>query len=118
MPAANVKPYVLRYHFPVTRRRRDKPFAGASSLSAGFEWNEYLPYTDANNSEMQMLRAADRWRFALAPALVAPPGQQWSYNGGCTERLGAVVSRATNRPLEQYAREVLFAPLGTSEVEW
>jgi CubicO group peptidase (beta-lactamase class C family) len=32
--------------------------------------------------------------------------------------LGAIVSRATGRPIEQYAHEVLFSPLGISDVEW
>ena len=32
--------------------------------------------------------------------------------------LGAVVSRATRRSIEQYAHDVLFSPLGASDVDW
>jgi CubicO group peptidase (beta-lactamase class C family) len=88
------------------------------TMSAGFEWNEYIPYTDPTNSERQMLEAGDRWRFALTPNLVASPGAIWNYNGGSTELLGAVVSRGTGQAIDAYAREVLFSPLGIEDVEW
>ena len=35
------------------------------TMSAGLEWDENLPYTNPNNSEVAMLRSADRWRFAI-----------------------------------------------------
>jgi CubicO group peptidase (beta-lactamase class C family) len=88
------------------------------TMSAGFAWDEYIPYTDPANSERQMLASADRWRFALAPKLVAPPGAVWNYNGGCTELLGAVVSKAVGRRIDEYVREVLFEPLGIEDFEW
>jgi CubicO group peptidase (beta-lactamase class C family) len=88
------------------------------TMSAGFEWDEYIPYSNPHNSEMQMLRSPDRCRFALAPRLVTPPGASWNYNGGCTELLSAVVSRAAGQRIDEYARQVLFGPLAIEDVEW
>jgi CubicO group peptidase (beta-lactamase class C family) len=87
-------------------------------MSSGQEWNEYIPYSDPNNSEMAMLRSGDRWRFALQAELVAAPGSIWNYSGGCTELLGAVISRATGKAIDAFAREALFEPLGISDVGW
>jgi CubicO group peptidase (beta-lactamase class C family) len=88
------------------------------TMSAGFEWDEYIPYTDPNNSDSQMWRAPDRFRFALAQRLVSSPGATWNYNGGCTEILGAVASSATGQRIDDYARQVLFETLGIEDVEW
>jgi CubicO group peptidase (beta-lactamase class C family) len=87
-------------------------------MSSGLEWNEYLPYTDPNNSEIAMLRSGDRWRFALQPRLVVTPGLEWNYSGGCTELLAAVIRKATGKPIEAFAHETLFSPLGITDVQW
>jgi CubicO group peptidase (beta-lactamase class C family) len=88
------------------------------TMSSGQEWNEYLPYTDPKNSEMAMLRSGDRWHFALQQPIVAAPGSEWNYNGGCTELLGAVIHKVSEKPIEEFASETLFAPLGISDVSW
>ena len=88
------------------------------TMSAGLEWDENLPYTNPNNSEVAMLRSADRWRFALQPRVVVGPGLDWNYSGGCTELLGAVVRKAARQPIEEFAQETLFSPLGIPDAEW
>jgi CubicO group peptidase (beta-lactamase class C family) len=88
------------------------------TMSSGQEWNEYLPYTDPKNSEMVMLRSGDRWHFALQQPIVAAPGSEWNYNGGCSELLGAVIHKVSGKPIEEFASETLFAPLGISDVSW
>ena len=42
----------------------------------------------------------------------------WTYNGGGTELLGNILERVSGKPLEAFAREVLFQPLGISDFEW
>jgi CubicO group peptidase (beta-lactamase class C family) len=80
------------------------------SMTAGWEWNEDLPYRDPLNSETQMDAAADRYRFILERPIVAKPGQQFTYNGGCTALLAAVIERWTKMPLDKYAEQTLFKP--------
>lgn len=88
------------------------------TMSAGLEWNEYLPYSNPANSEIVMYRSPDRWRFALSPRIFAPAGAEWNYSGGCTELLGAVVRKAAGVPLEAFAQEALFTPLDVPDVDW
>ena len=89
------------------------------TMSSGLDWHEFdVPYTDAANSEIRMDTAPDPYRFALEQPMVAPPGQIWNYNSGSTELLGAVLRKATGKPLDQLARTMLFGPLGITDVEW
>jgi CubicO group peptidase (beta-lactamase class C family) len=89
------------------------------TMSSGLDWHESdVPYTDAANSEIRMDASPDPYHFALEQPMVAPPGQIWNYNSGSTELLGAVLRKATGKPLDQLALTMLFGPLGITDVEW
>jgi CubicO group peptidase (beta-lactamase class C family) len=89
------------------------------TMSSGLEWHESdIPYTDAKNSENRMNFSSDPFRFALRQPVVAPPGKVWNYNSGSSELLGAILWKATGKPVDQLARTLLFEPLGITDVEW
>jgi CubicO group peptidase (beta-lactamase class C family) len=88
------------------------------SMTGGWDWNEDLPYTDPHNSETRMDAAPDRYGFILEQPIEAKPGEKFTYSGGCTALLAAVIARWTSMPLDQYAEQVLFRPLHISEYEW
>jgi CubicO group peptidase (beta-lactamase class C family) len=89
------------------------------TMSSGIEWHEFMvPYTSKENSEIAMDTSPDPYRFALSQPVAAPPRKIWNYNSGSTELLGAVLHKATGKPLDQLARPLLFEPLGITDVEW
>ena len=89
------------------------------TMSAGLEWHELdIPYTKATNSYIRMDAASDPYRFTLEQPVVSPPGDIWNYNSGGTEVIAAVLKRATGKAVDDFAREVLFGPLGITDVEW
>jgi CubicO group peptidase (beta-lactamase class C family) len=88
------------------------------TMTAGLEWDESMPYTDPRNSEARMIRSGDPIGYVLSHQLMAQPGSQFTYNGGLTELLAAVVRHATGQRLEDFAHERLFTPLGIVRVEW
>ena len=62
--------------------------------------------------------AADRYQFALGPALVHEPGQHFNYSDGDSSIAGAVVAAAAGKDILSYGNDVLFGPLGFKNVEW
>ena len=42
----------------------------------------------------------------------------WYYNGGLSQVIAGVVHQITGQPLDDYANEVLFQPLGITKFEW
>jgi CubicO group peptidase (beta-lactamase class C family) len=87
-------------------------------MSAGFEWNENVPFSDPKNSAMRMLSSSDRCRYVLEQPVVAPGGQVWNYNSGGTLLLEAVIAKAAGGALDGVAREFLLEPLGITDFEW
>lgn len=92
--------------------------AHALSMQMGLEWNEDLPYSDPRNSEIAMEHAPDRFRFALKQPIREAPGELWIYSGGAVALVGKLIADGTGMPLDDYAREKLFDPLGITQFEW
>lgn len=92
----------------------------ALTMTMGTEWREGVQFAwdDPNNDEAQMEMAADRYRYIMGRPIVAAPGERWNYNGGATAIIARLVSRGTEQPLLDFAREQLFGPLAITEVEW
>lgn len=101
-----------------TPERRRVTLAHALAMTSGFDWNEDIPYSDPRNDEIRMTRDSEPLRYALARPFVVDPGSDFKYNGGLTQVMAAVLVRATNMSLQEYARVKLFEPLGITDVEW
>ena len=51
-----------------------------------------------------------------AISLAAPPGTVFNYNSGSTELLGVILRKVSGKRLDQFAKEVLFDPLGSEAI--
>jgi CubicO group peptidase (beta-lactamase class C family) len=93
--------------------------AHALSMTIGTEWDELThPYGDPRNSEIAMEAAPDRYRYILGRPIIEEPGIKWTYCGGATALLGRLIAKGTGERLVDYARRVLFDPLGLGPAEW
>jgi CubicO group peptidase (beta-lactamase class C family) len=110
--------YFPEFHDLQVPERRQITIRHALMMSAGFEWNEDVPYNDPHNDEIVMIGSSDPIHYVLSRPIVAAPGTTWRYNGGTTQALGTIVQRATKQALADYARAVLFSPLGITDFEW
>lgn len=89
------------------------------SMSVGLEWDEHSnPYSHPQNPWQQLNEAADPIAFLLDRELVHKPGSTFTYNTGLTYLLAAILKRATGERVDDYARRVLFEPLGIRDVVW
>jgi CubicO group peptidase (beta-lactamase class C family) len=99
--------------------RRRLTIGHVLTMTLGTEWDELsIPYTDLRNSEIAMDHAADRYRYVLERPMVEPPGERWTYNGGATALLGRLIAKGSGQTLQDFAREMLFEPLGITRTEW
>ncbi len=88
------------------------------TMTLGIEWNEDMPYDGPHNSEVAMEMAPDRVRYVLERPVAGPAGTVWSYCGGATALLAALIERGAGLRVDEYAQARLFAPLGIARWEW
>ena len=90
----------------------------ALTMSMGLKWVEATPATGDDNDEVRMHRASDQCRYVLGLPVTAPAGEGFFYNTGALALVSAIIHKATGRPLDEFARETVFEPLGITKVEW
>jgi CubicO group peptidase (beta-lactamase class C family) len=89
------------------------------TMQAGLSWDEWtLPYTDARNDHIRMLRSDDPIRYVLEQPVVAPAGTKFVYSSGISIVLGKIIAKASGQRVDKFAEQNLFEPLGISDFYW
>lgn len=88
-------------------------------MTAGLEWDQWtLPYIDPRNDANKLAMSENPVEMVFNRHVAASPGAVWKYNGGLTELLVAIIEQKTGKSFREFAREVLFDPLGITNFEW
>jgi CubicO group peptidase (beta-lactamase class C family) len=81
------------------------------TMRSGLEWEELAtPYSDPRNSHNRMTRTSDRIGFVLQHA--------FEYNTGTSNMFAVIIREATMMPIDSFAQDYLFQPLGITDVYW
>jgi CubicO group peptidase (beta-lactamase class C family) len=88
------------------------------TMSSGIQWDENRGWTDPANDEPYLGKLDDPIGYVLGKPIAVAPDETWNYNGGGTELLGNILERVSGKPLNDFAREVLFEPLGIADERW
>jgi CubicO group peptidase (beta-lactamase class C family) len=89
------------------------------TMTSGLAWPEHaVPYKNPGNIVRRMGANAHPYHFVLAQPFAATPGSVWHYNSGGVELLGAILQKVSRQPLDRFAKEALFEPLGIRDWQW
>lgn len=88
------------------------------TMTAGYQWPELATFGSDDGVFRQFLAAEDPTRFILEQPRSAAPGEQYLYSSGLSHLLMVVLARATGANPADYARKVLWEPLGLSDSHW
>jgi CubicO group peptidase (beta-lactamase class C family) len=89
------------------------------SMTSGLDWPERA-ISSNNPANIVKQGALDPYpyHFVLERSVEATPGTAWNYNSGGVWLLGLMLRKVAEQPLEQFANEALFEPLGIQDWEW
>jgi len=109
----------IHHFFPQLRQDSDtrKPLITIEqllTLTAGFQWTEF----GGANSFPKMTRTSDWIQYTLEQPLSDQPGTKMVYNSGVSQLLAAILVKAANTSVAQFAEQHLFNPLDIQQYEW
>ena len=84
-------------------------------MGSGLDWREGEP---GWNDELRLFWKRDVPGYVFSRGVVTAPGTAFNYNGGGTAVLSDLITRGTGMPLDAYARQRLFAPMGITHWAW
>lgn len=86
-------------------------------MRSGIEFDD-TTLTVQTQEGRQTLLNQDLVEVALSQPVTQKPGHAWNYSTADTQLAAALLEGVTGVPLQQYAAENLFAPLGMTHFEW
>ena len=86
------------------------------TMRTGLLWTEE-PYAGSDLQRLNQSRG-DWVRFVLDRPMREEPGTRWQYNSGGVIVLAGVLRNAAGGDVTEYARRVLFGPLGIQGERW
>lgn len=87
------------------------------TMRSGLDWSEPNTYT-AQNDEFGLYWRSSQAHYVFNRPMAAPAGALYNYNGGGTAILAQILTKRVGMSLPEYARKVLFTPLGITDWTW
>ncbi len=72
----------------------------------------------SKGNELKMMQSKDWVKYTLNLPMIEESGKSSSYCTGCALTLGSLIEIATDKKIEDFAKENLFEPLNISNYKW
>jgi CubicO group peptidase (beta-lactamase class C family) len=96
----------------VDRRKPAITLENVLTMTSGIDWQEGDPSYSA------LYMSSDWVQYMLEQPMMAEPGSHFLYCSGCSHLLSAVLAENTDQPVQKFADEYLFKPLGIRDYQW
>lgn len=103
--------------FQADPRKRDILLRHVLTMTAGLAWDQ-KPVSEQDRDDINIIAAEDAARYVLEKPVVAAPGTEFLYSGGCSALLAAAVRNLSGVQADTFAARHLFGPLGIREGDW
>jgi CubicO group peptidase (beta-lactamase class C family) len=88
------------------------------TMSAGFEWEEMIPFNDPKNDNINMFNSGHWLSYAISRPMAQKPFTGFKYNSGCPMIVAGIIEKASGMKLDEFAKKYLFGPLGIVNYRW
>jgi len=88
------------------------------TMSAGFEWEEMVPFNDPRNDNINMNYSGSYLQYVLSRPMAAKPFTEFKYNSGSPMIVAGIIEKASKMPLDKFAEKYLFNPLNIVDYRW
>jgi len=88
------------------------------TMTAGFAWEEMIPFENPENDNAKMYRSGDWLRYSLSRPMATEPFKEFTYNSGCPMIVAGIIEKATKMRLDDFADKYLFGPLKINNYSW
>jgi CubicO group peptidase (beta-lactamase class C family) len=89
------------------------------TMSSGLQWDQATYHLlDPRNDIVLFYSAADPVAFYANRPLVSAPGSSFVYSEASINVVARAIERASGMPIDQFAAQFLFGPLGITHAEW
>ena len=107
------------YNYILTGGKENITLYHLLTMSSGLDWDEITDTDDnSRNDAVQIYLVDDPIEYILSLPLVYTPGQEFLYNSGGTNVLGAIVQKCTGISLLDFSNTFLFEPLNVEGGSW
>ena len=87
-------------------------------MSAGFEWEEMIPFDDPKNDNINMFNSNDYLKYILSKPVSDSLYGKFRYNSGCPMIIAGIIEKAAKIRFEKFAELYLFKPLNITCYRW
>lgn len=113
-----VKNYFPEYFNSPNNLKSELKIKDILTMSAGFEWEEMLPFDDPKNDNINMFNSPDYLKYVLSKPVSDSLFGKFNYNSGCPMIIAGIIEKAAKMRLDKFAELYLFDPLGITSYRW
>jgi len=101
----------------VDDRKKAVTIQNLLDMTSGFDWDQGI--ADGKEQTLIDMTLSTNWtQFILDRPMAHAPGEVFNYTDANPNLASAIIVRLTGKLAEDYAREMLFSPLGITDWHW